>query len=162
MLGHLTEFDGKPIVSVAKGELDLGRLEDEAEKKAQESSAEEFKALIEQVRESLGEDVKDVRITYRLTDSPACLVVESYDLSINLERLLKAAGQKVPGVKPILELNPTHPLVQRLKSEDDETQFGELSRLLFEQSMLAEGGKLEDPASFVKRVNEMILKFAAR
>ena len=160
MLAHLTEYEGKPLQSVAKGGLDLGKLEDEAEKKAQESSAEEFKDLIEKVKQGLGERVKEVRISHRLTESPACLVADAHDPSFNLERLLKAAGQKVPTTKPILELNPAHPLVQRLKGEANEEQFSDLSHLLFDQSVLAEGGQLEDPSAFVKRVNQLILKFA--
>jgi molecular chaperone HtpG len=161
MVAHLTEYEGKPLQSVAKGDLDLGKLEDEAEKKAQEGISEEFKELTARVKQGLGERVKDVRITHRLTDSPACLVADAQDLSFNLERLLKAAGQKVPSAKPILELNPAHPLVQRLKSETDSEQFNDLSHLLFDQSVLTEGGQLEDASAFVKRVNQLILKFAA-
>jgi molecular chaperone HtpG len=161
MLANLTEYEGKPLQSVAKGDLDLGKLEDEAEKKAYEDTAEEFKGLVDKVKQALGERVKDVRITHRLTDSPACLVADARDPSFNLERLLKAAGQKAPNTKPILELNPTHPLVQRLKAEPDSEQFDQLAHLLFDQSVLTEGGQLEDPSAFVKRVNQLILKLAA-
>jgi len=161
MLANLTEYEGKPLQSVAKGDLDLGKLEDEAEKKANEHTAEEFKGLIDKVKHALGERVKGVRITHRLTDSPACLVADAQDLSFNLERLLKAAGQKAPNTKPILELNPTHPLVQRLNAEADSEQFDQLAHLLFDQSVLTEGGQLEDPSAFVKRVNQLILKLAA-
>jgi molecular chaperone HtpG len=161
MLTSLTEYEGKSLQSVAKGDLDLGRLEDEAEKKANEDTAHEFKGLVDKVKQALGERVKEVRVSYRLTDSPACLVADAQDLSFNLERLLKAAGQKAPNTKPILELNPTHPLVQRLKGETDGEQFDQLAHLLFDQSVLTEGGQLEDPSGFVKRVNQLILKLAA-
>ncbi len=159
-LGHMQEFDGKPLQSVAKGALDLGKLEDDAEKQAQAAAAEEFKPLLETISKALGDRVKEVRVTHRLTDSPACLVVEEHDLSYNLERMLKAAGQKVPGVKPTLEINPQHPLVARLKAETDGNRAGDMSHLLFEQAVLAEGGQLDDPAAFVKRVNQMMLSLA--
>jgi molecular chaperone HtpG len=155
-LGHLEEFEGKKLISVAKGDLDLGALADEAEKKEAEKISEELKPLIERIKTSLGERVKEVRVTHRLTDSPACLVVDENELSGNLERMLKAAGQKVPTSKPILEINPAHPLVEKLKSAE-EASFNDWSVLLFEQSMLAEGGQLEDPAGFVKRLNQLIL-----
>ncbi|MEZ5618693.1 MAG: molecular chaperone HtpG [Rhodocyclaceae bacterium] len=155
VLGHLTEFEGKPLQSVAKGGLDLGKLEDEAEKKAQEEQAGAFKELVEKMQASLGERVKEVRITHRLTDSPACLVADEHDMGGNLARLLKAAGQKAPATKPILEINPDHPVVQRLKHE--EGRFDDWSAVLFDQALLAEGGQLEDPAAFVKRVNALML-----
>jgi molecular chaperone HtpG len=156
-LGHLAESDGKSLQSVAKGSLDLGKLEDEEEKKAHESAAEDLKPLIEKIKTALGERVRDVRVTYRLTDSPACLVADAGDLSFNLERMLKAAGQKVPTSKPILEINPDHPLVARLKAEESSERFDDLSHVLFDQSLLAEGGQLEDPATFVKRLNQLML-----
>ena len=159
-LTHVTEFAGKPLQSVAKGTLDLGKLEDEAAKKAQEAASEEFKPLLESIKSTLGERVKEVRVTHRLTESPACLVVEDHELSFNLERMLKAAGQKVGGAKPILEINPTHPLLGRLRAEPDATRAADLSLLLFDQAILAEGGQLEDPAAFVKRVNHMMLSLA--
>ncbi len=155
-LGSLDEFDGKKLQSVAKGDLDLGTLADEAEKKAVEKIADEMKPLIEKIKASLGERVKDVRVSDRLTESPACLIVDDHELSGNLERMLKAAGQKVNSVKPILEINPTHPLVVRLKGDSVE-KFDDLALILFEQSLLAEGGQLEDPAGFVKRVNALML-----
>jgi len=157
-LGQFEEFDNKKLVSVAKGDLDLGSLADETEKKAQEQTAEELKPLIEKIKASLGELVKDVRVTHRLTDSPACLVVDENELSGNLERMLKAAGQKVNASKPILEINPTHPLLEKLKAGVAENEFNDWSHLLFEQSLLAEGGQLEDPAGFVKRLNSLMLK----
>ena len=154
---YLTEFDGKPLQSVAKGGLDLGKLADEEEKKEQEKEAGEYKDLIERIKTTLGEKVKDVRVTQRLTESPVCLVADEHDMGMHLERLLKAAGQNVPGTKPILEVNPQHPLVQRLKNESDETRFGDWSQVLFDQALLAEGGQLEDPAGFVKRLNQLVL-----
>jgi molecular chaperone HtpG len=152
---HLTEFDGKQLQSVAKGGLDLGKLEDAAEKEEAEKAADEYKELIEKVKATLGEKVKDVRVTHRLTDSPSCLVADEYDLGGNLQRILKAAGQHAPASKPILEVNPQHPAVQRLKYE--ETRFDDWANLLLEQAILAEGGALEDPAGFVKRINDLML-----
>jgi molecular chaperone HtpG len=153
----LTEFEGKPLQSVAKGGLDLGKLADESEKEAQEKDAGEYKDLVERIKKALGEKVKDVRVTQRLTESPVCLVADDHDMGMHLERLLKAAGQKVPTSKPILELNTHHPLVQRLRSESDDTRFGDWSEVLFDQALLAEGGQLEDPAGFVKRLNQLVL-----
>ena len=156
MLSYLTEFDGKQLASVAKGDLDLGKLEDEAEKKAQEQEADEFKPLVEKIKASLGGRVKEVRVTHRLTDSPACLVADEHDPSGNLARMLKAAGQKVPDSQPILEINPQHPVVLRLKSE--EKRFDDWAAVLFDQAQLAEGGQLDDPAAFVKRINQLMLE----
>ena len=153
--GHLTEFDGKPLQSVARGGLDLGKLEDVAEKEEAEKAADEYKELLEKVKKALGDKVKDVRVTHRLTDSPSCLVADEYDLGGNLQRILKAAGQQAPASKPILEINPKHPAVQRLKYE--ETRFDDWANLLLEQATLAEGGSLEDPAGFVKRINDLML-----
>jgi molecular chaperone HtpG len=160
VLGHLAEFQGKPLASVAKGGLDLGKLEDAAEKQAQEEQAGAFKELVEKIRATLGERVKDVRVTHRLTDSPACLVADEHDMGGNLARLLKAAGQKVPPSPPILEINPDHPVVQRLKYE--EKRFDDWSAVLFDQALLAEGGQLEDPAAFVRRVNALMLEMGGR
>ncbi|MES2016350.1 MAG: molecular chaperone HtpG [Pseudomonadota bacterium] len=158
MLSFLTEFDGKELVSVAKGGLDLGGLEDEAEKKEHEETETSYKELVERMKAALGDKAKDVRVTFRLTDSPACLVADENELSGNLLRMLKAAGQNAPESKPILEINPNHPLVTRLKYESAEsTQFGDWAHILFDQAMLAEGGSLADPATFVKRLNEMLL-----
>ena len=158
VVSHLTEFEGKPLVSVAKGGLDLGKLEDEAEKKEQESAAGEFRDLTEKIGKSLGERVKEVRVTHRLTDSPACLVADEHDVSGNLARILKAAGQKAPPSKPILEINPHHPVVLRLKYE--EKRFDDWAAVLFEQALLAEGGQLDDPATFVKRMNQLMLEMS--
>ncbi|MGB7950609.1 MAG: molecular chaperone HtpG [Candidatus Binatia bacterium] len=159
---HLMEFEGKKLQSVAKGRLELGKLEDEAEKQAQEKEESESKPLVERIKKSLGESVKDVRVTLRLTDSPACLVMDEHDMGAQFQRFLKAAGQNVPTSKPILEINPQHPLVLRLKDEADEERFTDLARVLFDQSMLAEGGQLEDPAGFVKRLNQLMLALRAK
>ena len=157
--GNLTEFDGKQLQSVAKGGLDLGKLEDSADKEETEKAADEYKELLEKIKTTLGEKVKDVRVTHRLTDSPSCLVADEHDLGGNLARILKAAGQKAPESKPILEINPKHPAVQRLKYE--ESRFDDWANLLLEQATLAEGGSLEDPAGFVKRINDLMLALSA-
>jgi molecular chaperone HtpG len=163
MLSFLTEFEGKELVSVAKGGLDLGKLEDEAEKKEHEETETQYKELVEKMKGALADKAKDVRVTFRLTDSPACLVADEHELSANLVRMLKAAGQDAPESKPILEINPNHPLVTRLKYEDaTQARFGDWAHILFDQAMLAEGGSLTDPAAFVKRLNEMLLNGAAK
>lgn len=156
LLGSLTEFDGKKLQSIAKGDLDLGKLESDTEKEIQKKIEEEAKTLIEKIKKTLGDQVKDVRVTHRLTDSPACLVSDTHDLSGNLARILKAAGQNAPESKPILEVNPSHKLIKRLETETTEAIFDDLTHVLFDQALLAEGGTLEDPASFVKRVNSLI------
>jgi molecular chaperone HtpG len=153
--GNLTEFDGKQLVSVARGGLDLGALEDEAEKQETEKAADEYKELLDKMKASLGERVKDVKVTLRLTDSPACLVADEHDVGMNLARILKAAGQNAPESKPILEINPKHPAVLRLKHEDQ--SFDDWAVVLFEQALLAEGGTLDDPATFVKRINQLMM-----
>ena len=158
MLSFLNDFDGKELVSVAKGGLDLGKLEDEAEKKEHEETETQYKDLVEKMKGALADKAKDVRVTFRLTDSPACLVADEHELSANLVRMLKAAGQDAPESKPILEINPNHPLVTRLKYEDGASpRFADWAHILFDQAMLAEGGSLTDPAAFVKRLNEMLL-----
>jgi molecular chaperone HtpG len=155
VVGHLTEFQGKALVSVAKGGLDLGALEDEAERKESDGEATELTMLIDKIKKSLGERVRDVRVTRRLTESPACLVADEHGASSNLARMLKAAGQRLPDSKPILEINPKHPFVLRLKAEDK--RFDDWAAMLLEQAILAEGGQLDDPATFVKRVNQLML-----
>jgi molecular chaperone HtpG len=152
----ITEFDGRKLQSVAKGDLDLGALEAEGEKKDKEKEAGELKELIEKLQATLGDKVKSVRITHRLTESPACLVADQNEMSANLERLLKSAGQKVPGAKPILEINPQHPLVQKLNDGIEGERFNDWTHILFDQALLAEGGQLEDPAGFVKRLNKLM------
>lgn len=156
LVGNLPEFDGKPLASVARGGLDLG---DEAEKKEAEEKGKEFGDLTGRIKNALGERVKDVRVTMRLTESPACLVADENDIGGNLARILKQAGQKAPESAPILEINPSHPIVLRLKHEDK--RFEDWAALLFEQAMLAEGGELEDPAGFVKRLNGLLLELSA-
>ncbi|HET9641812.1 MAG TPA: molecular chaperone HtpG [Burkholderiaceae bacterium] len=153
MLAHLYEFDGKPLQNVAKGAVDLGKLQDDEEKKKAEEAAEAFKPVLERLKTSLKERVKDVRVTTRLVDSPACLVVEEGEMSAHLARLLKQAGQKASDAKPILEVNAEHPLVLRL---DDDERFDDLAHILFDQAWLAEGGQLDDPASYVQRVNRLL------
>ena len=156
MLSHLREFDGKQLVSVAKGGLDLEALADEQEKKHQTEVAEQFKPLVERLQEALKDRVKEVRVTLRLVDSPSCVVVGQNDLSPHLQRMLKAAGQAAPNVLPVLEINPEHALVKRVQSATDES-FSEWANLLFEQAMLADGAQLPDPTAFVRRVNHLLL-----
>ena len=156
LLGFLTEYEGKPLVSVARGGLDLGALADAGEKAAQERSAEAHKALVEKLKAALGERVKDVRVTLRLTDSPSCLVADERDPSGHLQRLFKAAGQKAPAGQPILELNPDHALFARMAG--DQARLADWAHLLFEQALLSEGGQLDDPVAFVKRINRLLLE----
>ena len=153
-LSFLTEFDGTPLQSVAKGAVDLGSLQDEEEKKAAEAAAETFKPVLERLKESLKDKAKDVRVTSRLVDSPACLVVEDGDYSTQLARMLKQAGQPAPEVRPILEVNAEHALVKKL---DGSAHFDDLAHILFDQALLAEGGLPEDPAAYVKRVNALLI-----
>lgn len=160
MLSFLHEVEGKELASVAKGDLDLGKLEDEVEKKQHEETETQYKDLVEKMKAALSDKAKDVRVTFRLTDSPACLVADENELSGNLLRMLKAAGQNAPESKPILEINPDHALVQRLKYE--EAKFNDWAHILFDQATLAEGGNLADPAGFVKRLNEMLLGMAGK
>jgi len=156
MLNHLREFDGKNIVPVTRGDLDLGVLADAEEKQAQETAAVTHKGLVERVQTALDGRAKAVRVTLRLTDSPACLVREAGELPPHLLRMLKAAGQDVPESRPTLELNPAHALVQRLDSETSEQRFADLAQVLFDQALLAEGGALQDPAGYVRRVNALL------
>ena len=160
LLSALDDFAGKPLQSVTKGDLDLSKLgvSEAAQDGGQDAAA--YKELIDRIQTALGERASGVRITHRLTDSPACLVAEEHGMSTNLNRLLKAAGQKVPNLKPILEVNPDHPIVRRLKDESDVTRFSDWSQILFDQATLAEGGQLDDPATFVKRLNELMLALA--
>lgn len=157
MLSFLTEFDGKPLVSVAKGGLDLAELENEEEKQKHEKVAEEFKPLVERLQTTLGEKVKEVRVTSRLVDSPACVVVDENEMSPHLLRMLQAAGQPAPDVKPILEINPEHSLISRISQAGD-ADFGDWAALLLDQAMLAEGAALDEPAAFVQRMNRLLLQ----
>jgi molecular chaperone HtpG len=158
MLSHLYEFEGKNLQSVAKGAVDLGKLQDEEEKKQAEVAAEGFKPTLDRLKTALGERAKDVRVTTRLVDSPACLVTEEGDMSGHLARLLKQAGQAAPSSKPVLEVNAEHALVKKLAAlPEGAAQFDDLSQVLFDNALLAEGGQLEDPAAHVKRIQALIL-----
>ncbi|MCW8874477.1 MAG: molecular chaperone HtpG [Gammaproteobacteria bacterium] len=157
MISHLNEFDGKPLVSIAKGDLDLGKLEDEQEKEQVEKAADEFKDVLERMQTALGDKVKEVRVSHRLTRSPSCLVLEEHDMAMHMQKILQQAGHSLPVSKPILEINPGHALVQRLKAEGDEERFSDWSHVLFDQAMLSEGGQLEDPATFVRRLNDLLV-----
>ena len=161
LMGHLAEFDGKKLQDVAKGELDLGELENEEDKKAQDELSKQHGDLIERAKTALGEEVTDVRVTNRLTDSPACLVVAEHEMGAQMQRIMEAAGQSMPAAKPTLELNPEHALIERLDQESDEDRFKELLTVLLDQARLAEGGQLEDPASFVARLNRLLLELSA-
>jgi len=158
MMSYMHEFDDKSFQSVAKGDLELGDLEDKDEKQALEKDADDLKSLTDRISEVLNDKVKEVRVTHRLTESPACLVVEENDMAISLQKMLKAAGQAVPMSKPILEINPQHPLVINIKSESDDGQFNDWANVLFDQALLSEGGQLDDPAAFVKRMNTLLLQ----
>jgi molecular chaperone HtpG len=152
-LSHLHEFDGTPLQSVAKGAVDLGKLQDDEEKKAAEEAAETFKPLLDKLKEALKDKAADVRVTTRLVDSPACLVVQDGGMSTQLARMLKQAGQPVPETKPVLEVNAQHPLVMKLEGS---AHFDDLANVLFDQALLAEGGMPEDPAAYVRRVNALL------
>jgi len=152
-LSYLNEFDGTPLQSVAKGAVDLGELQDEAEKQAFDAAAEQIKPLLERLKAALQGRVEDVRVTTRLVDSPACLVVKNGGMSTQMTRLLKQAGQSVPDTKPVLEINPEHPLVKKLEGSD---RFDDLAHILFDQALLAEGGLPDDPAGYVRRVNALL------
>ena len=159
LMAHLNEFSGKTLQSVAKGELDLGSLEDEKEKESLKQTEDEYKDLVAKMKESLGDKVKEVRVSHRLTSSPSCLVVQEGDMNVALQNMLKQAGHSVPSLQPTLEINPNHPIIQKLKDEKDDARFTDWSSLLLDQAMLSEGGQLEDPASFVTRLNNMFLHF---
>jgi molecular chaperone HtpG len=158
LMSNLPEVSGKKFQSIAKGDLDLGKLEDESEKVAKKDIEEKSKSLVEKIAKSLGDKIKEVKVTHRLTDSPACLVVGENDISGNLERILKAAGQNTPDIKPVLEINPEHALIKKLSAETDGKVFDEYSSVVFDQALISEGGQLEDPVGFVKRINELLVK----
>lgn len=160
LMSHLAEFDGKSLQDVGKGELDLGKLDSEEEKQAQEKVAEALKPLLERAKAALENEVSEVRITHRLTDSPACVVVGDHDMGAQMRRILEAAGQKVPESKPIFELNPEHPLVKKLEQETSDERFGDLAHILFDQANLAEGAQLQDPAAYVQRLNKLLLELS--
>ncbi|WP_417598615.1 molecular chaperone HtpG [Oceanospirillum sp.] len=160
LMSHLTEFDGKSFQDVAKGELDLGDTESEEDKKAQEEAAEKVEGMVERTKELLKEQVEDVRVTHRLTDSPACVVLNDGEMGEQMRQIMAAAGQEIPESKPVLELNPTHPLILKLDQEQDEERFGELARIILDQAMLAEGRQLKDAATYVQRLNRLLLELA--
>ncbi|MBO2616798.1 molecular chaperone HtpG [Shewanella algae] len=157
LINHLTEYKEKALHSVTRGELDLGELEDENEKAEQEKLAAESESLLKRIKEALGDKVKDVRVTTRLTDTPACVVAGEGEMSSQMIKLMQAAGQQVPEVKPTFELNPTHPLVAKLNEEADESRFNDWSNLLLQQAMLSEKGSLADPSEFIRLMNQMLL-----
>jgi len=158
LTAHLMEFDGKKIQSVAKGELDLG--DDEDSEKELEEKAKGAEKLVQRMKEALEDKAADVRVTNRLTDSPACIVLNEQDMAMHMQRLLKEAGHELPSSKPILEINPDHPIVKKLKAEKSDEKFADWSDILFDQALLAEGGQLEDPASFVTKLNQMLVSIA--
>ena len=158
LMGHLTEFDGKQFQDVGKGALDLGKLDSEEEKEEQKKVEEEFKSFIERMKEVLDSDVEEVRVTHRLTDSPACLVVGEHDMGAQMRRLLEQAGQAIPETKPTIEVNPEHPLVKKMDQEQDEDRFADFAKIVFDQASLAEGGTLNDPAAYVHRLNKLLLE----
>ncbi len=160
LISHLREFDGKQFQDVAKGALDLGEVEDETEKKKHEEVAEQYKSLVERVKKALDAEVDEVRITHRLTESPACLVAGEYDMGAQMRRIMESAGQQVPDSKPSFELNPEHPLVAKLDGEQNEERFSDLASVIFDQAHLAEGGQLHDPATYVKRLNKLLLELS--
>jgi molecular chaperone HtpG len=160
MMGYLNEYDGKSFQDVARGDLDLGEVETEEDKKHKEEAAEEHKDLLERIKTALTDRVQEVRVTNRLTDSPACLVVGDFDMGAQMKKIMEAAGQKVPDSKPIFEINVDHPLVQRLESEKGEERFSELSAVLLDQATLASGEQLEDPGAYVSRLNRLLLELA--
>lgn len=161
LMSYLTEFDGKQFVDVARGDLDLGKLDSEEDKKAQEEVAKAKEGLIERLKGALGEQVAEVRVSHRLTDSPAILAIGEQDLGLQMRQILEASGQKVPDAKPIFEFNPGHPLIERLDAEPDEDRFTDLSHILFDQAALAAGDSLKDPAAYVQRLNKLLVELSA-
>jgi molecular chaperone HtpG len=160
LMGHLMEYKEKPFQDVGKGQLDLGELDTEEDKKAQEESAKQHEDLVKRVKDVMAERVEEVRVTTRLTESPACIVVAEHDMGAQMRRILEQAGQALPESKPIFELNPEHPLVDKLDQEADEDRFADLANILFDQASLAEGGTLEDPAAYVARLNKLLLELS--
>ena len=161
LMSYLTEFDGKQFVDVARGDLDLGKLDSEEDKKAQEEVAKAKEGLVERLKTALGEQVAEVRVSHRLTDSPAILAIGEQDLGLQMRQILEASGQKVPDSKPIFEFNPSHPLIEKLDAEADEDRFADLSHILFDQAALAAGDNLKDPAAYVQRLNKLLVELSA-
>jgi molecular chaperone HtpG len=160
LVSHLAEYDGKHFQDVAKGELDLGDMEDKEEKQQHEETEKEFKGLVEKISNLLEASVEEVRITHRLTESPSCLVVSEDDMGMQMRRVLESAGQSVPENKRIFELNPSHPLVQKLNDEEDSDRFNDLANVLYDQAQLAEGSQLDEPATYVARLNRLLLELS--
>jgi molecular chaperone HtpG len=156
LVGYLTEYEGKHLQSVAKGDLDLGSLADEEDKKHVEEARKEFEPVIERIKKVLGDKVSEVKVSGRLTDSPACLVSETYGMTRTMERIMKSVGQNIPAGKPVFEINPDHALVAKLRNETDETRFADLAQILYDQAVLSEGAQLDDPAAFVRRLNGLL------
>ncbi|MFZ5955923.1 molecular chaperone HtpG [Pseudomonas knackmussii] len=161
LMSYLSDFDGKQFVDVARGDLDLGSLDSEEDKKAQEEIAKAKEGLVERLKTALGDEVAEVRVSHRLTDSPAILAIGEADLGLQMRQILEASGQKVPESKPIFEFNPAHPLIEKLDAEPDEDRFGELARILFDQAALAAGDSLKDPAAYVRRLNKLLVELSA-
>jgi molecular chaperone HtpG len=161
LMSYLTEFDGKHFVDVARGDLDLGKLDSEEDKQAQEEVAKAKEGLAERLKAALGEQVAQVRVSHRLTDSPAILAIGEQDLGLQMRQILEASGQKVPESKPIFEFNPNHPLIEKLDAEQDEERFADLSHILFDQAALAAGDSLKDPAAYVQRLNKLLVELSA-
>ncbi|UYB50852.1 molecular chaperone HtpG [Xanthomonas sp. AM6] len=161
LMSYLTEFDGKSFVDVARGDLDLGKLDSEEEKQAMEEAAKAKQGLVERIQQALGEDVSEVRVSHRLTDSPAILAIGQGDLGLQMRQILEASGQKLPESKPVFEFNPAHPLIEKLDAEADGERFGDLARVLFDQAALAAGDSLKDPAAYVRRLNKLLLELSA-
>jgi len=160
LMGYLTEFDGKSFVDIARGDLDLGALDSAEDKQAQEQAAQDKQALVARLKNALGDEVAEVRVSQRLTDSPAILAIGRDDLGLQMRQILEASGQKLPEAKPVFEFNPAHPLIERLDAETDEARFGELARVLFDQAALAAGDTLKDPAGYVRRLNKLLLELS--
>ena len=158
LVNSLTEFEGKSLQSVAKGDLDLGDLDSSDDKEEQKKTEEEAQSVIEQIKTVLGDKVENVRVSHRLTDSASCIVLSEQDMALYMQQLMKQAGHEMPTTKPSLEVNPTHPLLQRMTAETDDDRFAEWTSILFDQAVLAEGGQLEDPTGFVRRLNQLMLK----
>jgi len=160
LMSHVSEYDGKQFQDVARANLDLSGFEDKDEKEEIGKIEKDFKKLVQRVEKVIGEDVEEVRISHRLTDSPACLVFNEEEMGLQMRKILEAAGQSLPSAKRIFELNPKHPLVEKLNAEKDNARFESLTRVLYDQATLAEGGQLEDPAEYVHRLNRLLLELA--
>jgi len=158
LMGHLQEFDGKQFQDIARGELDLGKLKDEVDGEQQDKSEKEYEPLVTRIKEILGDRVKDVRVTHRLTESPSCLAIDDHDMGAQMRKIMQASGQEIPETKPIFEINPEHPLLSKLNQESDEERFSDLVTILFGQASLAEGGQLEDPGEFSSKINKLLLE----